>query len=80
MKIETIKPMIPNADGSPIEPLQQDLMLMGASVSRNIEIMGIGLHPNQDIDWFIIVNRLTGERTKVTLRDHHWTMYEPMPA
>ena len=81
MKMEQLNPMEPNEDGSCLNPYLQDHMLMGMHVAPNVEIMGSNLFTGKgakDIDWFVIVNKRTGERVKITITPHEIvSLYEP---
>lgn len=65
MEIKNIEPMIPNEDKSPINPFHQDLFHMGTILGKNVTILHRNF-PKDDCEYFIIVNTITGEQTKVT--------------
>lgn len=77
MSFERLKPMTKEPGEKYVHPYHEDQLLMGMGVSENVEIMGSSLFHDQDISWFIVIDKKTGERIKVVLREHDWTIYEP---
>ena len=59
MKTEELTPILPNSN-----PFHSDAYHMGTKVASNVYIMH-ATHRNEQADYVIIVNQITGERTKV---------------
>ena len=61
MKTEKLTPIPPNSN-----PFHHDAYHMGTRIASNVCIMH-ATHPHEKANYVIIVNTLTGERTKVTV-------------
>ncbi len=69
MKIEEMSPMTPNSDKSPINPFWHDAYNMGEYLGTNVAVM-FSNHSEKHCPYLIIVNRITGERKRITFEDN----------
>lgn len=65
MKIESISPLVPNQDNTPLNPYHQDLSNMGQQLTKGIMLM-YPMHGTEDFRFIILVDQITGERWQIT--------------
>lgn len=65
MQIENMQPMVPNSDGTPFNPFNQDSYHMGVQLGSNVTIMMENFE-NSPCKYLIVINTITGERKRIT--------------
>ena len=66
MELKKIDPMVPNADGTPINPFRQDMFHMGQQIGINLMMMFYSFD-NQPCRYLIFVDQITGERFQLDI-------------
>ena len=66
MQIEQLKPMNVAEHPTPLNPFHQDLYHMGEYLGTNCAVM-FPNHNKSPCPYLIVIDRLTGERIKITM-------------